>query len=247
MPSIPLRKVDVCLSPDLIHLYSLEDRTVVVVDILRATSCIVTAIAHGVTSVTPIANLEECRAMKRKGYCISGERDGKKVEGFDLGNSPFEYMNENLGGKHIAFTTTNGTQAIEKAKSAPDVIIGSFLNLTSTANYLRSQGNHVLILCSGWKGRINLEDTLYSGALIQMLGEACSPECDAPKMALYLYEQARHDINGFLKDASHVKRLNRLHIEEDITFCLERDRYKVVPVLRDGVLVEGQPSTHTLT
>lgn len=247
MSSVPLKKVDVCLSPDLIHLYPIEDRVVVVVDILRATSCIVTALAHGVASVTPVASLEECRAMKSRGYCISGERNGEKVEGFDLGNSPFEYMNEELKGRNIAFTTTNGTQAIEKAKSARNVIVGSFLNVTSTVNYLRSQENNVLILCSGWKGRVNLEDTVFSGALIQMLGEAYIPECDAPKMALYLYEQARDDIKGFLRNASHVQRLNRLHNEEDIAFCLERDRYDVVPVLTDGKLVGGRLRTSTQT
>lgn len=239
IPNIPAKFVDVCLSPDLIHLYAIDDRAVVVVDILRATSCMVTAFAHGAASVTPVAHLDECLAMKGRGFCTSGERDGEKVEGFDLGNSPYEYMNETVRGKNIAFTTTNGTQAIDKVRGAKNVIIGCFLNLRAVANYLRSQGGDVLILCSGWKGRINLEDTLYAGALIKALGGDYTLECDAPRMALSMYEHACNDLGGSLKDSSHVKRLNRLNIENDIKFCLELDRYDVVPVLRDGVLVDS--------
>ena len=131
-----MKKIDVCLSPELMHLYKTDDRTVVVVDILRATSCMTTAFAHGIQSITPFASLEDCRAMKQQGYFTSGERDGKKVEGFDLGNSPFEYMDEKLKGKKIAFTTTNGTQAIAKSIGAKEIVIGSFLNLTALANHI---------------------------------------------------------------------------------------------------------------
>lgn len=241
MSTIPVKFIDVCLSPDLIHLYPLEDRAVVVVDILRATSCMVTALAHGIASIKPVSHLDECRAFKIREHIISGERNGEKVDGFDLGNSPFEYMSEELKGKKIAFTTTNGTLAIDKARHAREVIIGSFLNLTAVANYLRSQENHVLILCAGWKGKVNLEDTLFAGALVRMLADDYTPECDAPRMALHLYEKARHDLRSFLKDSSHVRRLKRLHIEKDIAFCLEFDRYDVVPVLREGVLVNQSP------
>lgn len=238
MSSLPVKFIDVCLSPDLIHLYPTGDRTVVVVDILRATSCMVTALAHGVTSIKPVAHLEECLGLKADGHITSGERNGEKVPGFDLGNSPFEYMHEELRGKRIAFTTTNGTQALDKVKDAREVIIGSFLNLKAVANYLRTRENHLLILCAGWKGKVNLEDTLFAGALVHMLADDFAAECDAPSMARHLFEQARPDLHSFLKDASHVKRLNRLHIEKDIAFCLECDCYDVVPVLRDGVLVK---------
>src|SRR5690606_3125852 len=112
-----------------------------------------------VKSITPFAALEECLSMKSKGYFTSGERDGKKVDGFDLGNSPFEYMDEKLKGQRIAFTTTNGTQAIAKSIGAREIIIGSFLNLTALTNYLNEGQNDILVVCAGWKGRFNLEDT----------------------------------------------------------------------------------------
>src|SRR6187549_669332 len=142
---INLKTIDVCLSPELMHLYKVHDKTVVVVDILRATSCMTTAFAHGIESITPFAKLEDCLTMKSKGYFTAGERDGKKVDGFDLGNSPFEYMDENLKGKKIAFTTTNGTQAIAKSAGAKEIIIGSFLNLSAVTNYLLHGENNVLV------------------------------------------------------------------------------------------------------
>lgn len=236
MSSIKIKSIDVCLSPDLIHLYDLSSRSVVVVDILRATSCMTTAFAHGIKSITPYADLETCRASKKNDFIISGERNGEKVVGFDLGNSPFEYMSEKLKGKTIAFTTTNGTHAIEKSKGAKEIIIGSFLNLSAVAEHLTGNDNDILIVCAGWKGKVNLEDTLFAGALIEKLGETVKPECDAPLMATHLYKQAKHDMVDFLKNSSHVQRLNRLNIHKDIEFCLTTDQYDCVPVLKDGML-----------
>ncbi|MFM8913776.1 MAG: 2-phosphosulfolactate phosphatase, partial [Flammeovirgaceae bacterium] len=143
-----MKTIDVCLSPELMHLYKVKDRTVVVVDILRATSCMVTALANGADSIAPFADLEECRKMKTRGFVTSGELEGKKVEGFDKGNSPFEYMGDEVRGLKIAFTTTNGTQAIEKSKDAKQVIIGSFLNLTAVVKNLLLGENSVLIVCA---------------------------------------------------------------------------------------------------
>lgn len=218
------------------HLYDVRDKTVVVVDILRATSCMVTAFAHGVESITPIANLEECQSMKLKGYVISGERDGKKVEGFDKGNSPFEYMDEQVRGLKIAFTTTNGTQAIEKSKDAKEVIIGAFLNLNAVAKYLLLSEHNVLVVCAGWKGKVNLEDTLFAGALVDKLKDYLGPDCDAPLAAQHLYNIAKQNMVSFLNQSSHVKRLNKLNIHDDLKFCVTPDQYQVLPRLKNGVL-----------
>ena len=175
-----MKTIDVCVSPELMHLYDVQNSTVVVVDILRATSCIVTAFAHGAASITPFSSTEECRRMKSKGYITSGERNGEKVSGFDKGNSPFEYMGEEVSGQKIAFTTTNGTQAIDKAKEAKQIIIGSFLNLTSVTHYLLLSEHNILVVCAGWKGKVNLEDTLFAGAIVENLRNHIEPDCDAP-------------------------------------------------------------------
>ena len=232
-----MKTIDVCLSPDLMHLYKVHDKTVVVVDILRATSCMTTAFAHGIDSITPFAKLEDCLSMKSKGFFTAGERDGKKVDGFDLGNSPFEYMSESLRGRKIAFTTTNGTQAIDKSKAAKEVIIGSFLNLSSVVRHLLFGKNNILIVCAGWKGKVNLEDTLFAGAVVDKLKDFIEPDCDAPIIAQRLYHQAKDDMVKYLSTSSHVKRLAKLNIHKDIEFCLTPDQYQVVPTLKDGVLV----------
>lgn len=237
-----MRTIDVCLSPDLMHLYDVHDRTVVIVDILRATSCMTTAFAHGVDSIRTFAALADCLSMKELGYVTAGERDGKKVEGFDKGNSPFEYM-EGMEGARIAFTTTNGTQAIAKSAGAREIVIGSFLNLSAVARYMAKGENNVLAVCSGWKGKVNLEDTLYAGALVEQLRDYVAPECDAPQMAERLFQAAKKDLPAFLHDSSHVRRLAKLGIERDIRFCLTTDQYTVVPVLVQGVLTCAPAST----
>lgn len=235
------RTIDVCLSPDLMHLYPVQDTTVVVVDILRATSCMTTAFAHDIHSIKTFAQLPECLSCKGDGYLAAGERDGKKVEGFDLGNSPFEYMNPQLKGKKIAFTTTNGTQAIAKASGASNIVIASFLNLSAVVRYLRAATGNVLVVCSGWKGKVNLEDTIFAGGLVEHLKHDVEAACDAPLIAQRLYNQARHNLKDFLKDASHIKRLHRLNIEKDIDFCLTEDQYDVVPLIQGNIISVVKP------
>jgi 2-phosphosulfolactate phosphatase len=231
-----MRSIDVCLSPDLMHLYNVADHAVVVVDILRATSCMTTAFAHGVEAIAPFAKLEDCLAMKSKGFYTAGERDGKKVDGFDLGNSPFEYMDEKLKGQKIAFTTTNGTQAIVRALGARQIIIGSFLNLSGVVDHLRKSNEDILIVCAGWKGKVNLEDTLFAGAVVEKMKNELTLACDAPLAAKHLYNAAKDDMVAFLRESSHVKRLARLNIYKDIEFCLTPDQYAVVPLLVENYL-----------
>ncbi|MFN8342131.1 MAG: 2-phosphosulfolactate phosphatase [Cyclobacteriaceae bacterium] len=231
------RPIDVCMSPDLLHLYALQGTTVVVVDVLRATSCMVTALAHGADHIIPYADLEQCRQRKADGYLTSGERNGQHVEGFDKGNSPFEYMGEEMKGCRIAFTTTNGTQALHRSSGASEIVVGSFLNLKSVVDYLRTGTNPVLIVCAGWKGKVNLEDTLFAGAVTELAAEFLKPACDAPLMAQHLYRLSRNNPVDFLKASSHVQRLARLQITKDIAFCVTESIYDVLPIMKDGQLV----------
>ncbi|MDO1448754.1 2-phosphosulfolactate phosphatase [Rhodocytophaga aerolata] len=233
-----MKLIDICLTPELLHLYSVKDRVVVVVDILRATSCMTTAFAHGVEKIIPVATLEECRALQNQGLLAAAERDAKKADGFDLDNSPFSYMDEKLIGQTIAMTTTNGTQAITKSKEAIQVIIGSFLNKTAIINYLQSQPHHVLILCAGWKGRVNLEDTLFAGAVADELRDGFTIEDDASLGALTIYSCMKYNMLKSMASSSHVKRLHRLNLAKDIEFCIREDLYNVIPVLEGDGLVK---------
>ncbi|HEX8060885.1 MAG TPA: 2-phosphosulfolactate phosphatase [Cyclobacteriaceae bacterium] len=225
-----MKTIEVCVSPDMMHLYDVSDKTVVVVDILRATSCMVTAFAHDVDCIVPFADLEDCRSMSKQGYITSGERNGEKVAGFDKGNSPFEYMDE-VRGKKIAFTTTNGTQAISKSAGARDVVIGAFLNLGAVVDYLIKSPNNILVVCAGWKGKVNMEDTLFAGAVVAKLKAHVKIDDDSALMAMHVYNVAKDDKLEFLKPASHINRLKKLGIQEDIAYCLTEDKYNVVPVL----------------
>ncbi len=232
-----MRRIEVCLSPELIHLHQLEGKVIVVLDVLRATSCIVTGLAHKVASITPVASLEKCRSMKQQGYYIAGERDGNKVDGFDLGNSPFSYMEEFLKGQKIAMTTTNGTFAIEKSRSAEDIIIGSFLNIQSVVRFLKNHQNDALLVCSGWRGHISLEDSICAGSIVEDLKDDFQTDGDTSIAAKALIKAANGDLISFLSDSSHVQRLQNLNVKEDIEFCLTPNQYDVLPILDGDQLV----------
>jgi 2-phosphosulfolactate phosphatase len=229
--------VEVCLSPQLLHLYPLQNRVVVIVDVLRATSTIITALAHEVAGIIPVAKLEQCEAYKRLGFITAAERDGKKAEGFDLGNSPFSYMAEELKGKTIVFTTTNGTEAISKSSSASLILIGGFLNITALSKFLIEKNQDTLLLCAAWKGKPNIEDTLFTGALLHKLLPHFSSSTDDNLLALSLYQQAMLNKWELIQKSSHVKRLQGLGIERDIEFCLTEDLYPVVPYFNGEALV----------
>ncbi len=227
------RSLDVCLTPALFDMYDATNSIVVVVDILRATSSMCVAFHHGVRSIVPVSTLEESLAFRNMGYLVGAERKGEPVDGFDLGNSPASYMQEHIRDRDIALTTTNGTQAIQTAKGAAVIAIGSFLNISALCSWLRSQDKNVVLLCSGWKGAFNLEDTLFAGAVAQRLADdfILSDHRDSALAAIHLYEIAKHDMFGFLAQSSHRKRLARLHIEDDISFCLKPDYTDAIPVM----------------
>jgi len=230
-------QIDVCLSPELLHLYQLENTIVVVTDILRATSCMVTALAHEVRAIIPVREVEDCRKMRNVGYLIAAERDGKMVEGFDLGNSPFSYMSPNLKNKIIALTTTNGTQAIKLSEKADEILVGAFLNKQSVVNYLQKTQKDVLVVCSGWKGKVNLEDTLFAGAVVDGLSDNFEISNDSALMAKVLYNDSKPKMLETVLQCSHVQRLKKLGIEKDIAFCLTENEYNVLPKMQNGELV----------
>ena len=232
-----MKTIDVCLTPELLHLHNIENSIVVVVDVFRATSCMTTAFANGVGSIIPVATIDECVAYQQQGYLAAAERDGKTPEGFDFDNSPFSYMVDKVKDATICVTTTNGTLAITKSKSAVKVMVGSFLNLGALATYLKDQQYDVLILCAGWKGKPNLEDTLFAGALVERLKEEFMIEEDSALMALRQYQNAKDDLLSYVASSSHVRRLQRLGIQKDIAYCLQHDLYDVLPVLRGNALV----------
>lgn len=234
-----MNRIEVCFSPELIHLHELRGKIVVVVDVFRATSTMVAALANGVKEILPFADLESCLKMQDKGFLIGGERNGLTAPGFEMGNSPVAYLNGRYAGRKLAMTTTNGTQAIDKSRGAKEILIGAFPNLQSTVNYIQKTGTDVLIHCAGWKGRFNLEDSIYAGALVKSLESTHFPEEDGALAMKSLFEKEGHNLAGYLSQASHAKRLQNHGIESDIDFCLSFDLYDmVVKVDGRGFLVQ---------
>lgn len=227
--------METCLSPELIHLHQIKGKTVVVVDIFRASSTMVTALANGVQCILPVKDLEQCRAYKKEGWKIAGERNGQQAEGFDLGNSPMAYINRQLAGEKIAMTTTNGTRAISLVQNeASEVLVGAFLNINALADYLKEVKNDILVVCAGWKGKFNIEDALFAGALSLALGR--KHECDATMAMEALFQNSRNNLAGFLQKASHAKRLQNHNLEKDIAFCLSLNLYDSIVFLEKNIL-----------
>lgn len=228
------KKLQIILTPALSHLYDMKDADVVVIDILRATTSMCVAMSNGASSIIPVADIQEAREYKRKGFLVAAERNGVKVEGFDFGNSPYSFTKEAIQGQTIVFTTTNGTRCIDIAieSGAERIIIGSFLNLKAVTDLLKSSNRDLYLFCAGWKDKFNLEDTLFAGALAHELKEEYSYDDDAVEMALDLFEKASPNPEDYIRKASHIKRFDRLGIEQDGPFCMQLNVLSDVPVLK---------------
>lgn len=221
-------QIETILTPALFHLHSrgLIEKQVVVIDILRATTTMVVAYENGAKNVIPVENLEDAMKHAAPGIVLAGERNGVKVEEFDLGNSPQEFTRDIVEGKIIVISTTNGTKAIQACEGAKYRYISSFRNITAMVNQLIHNNCDVLLFCAGWKDKFNLEDTVFAGAVADKLAEnGFEINDDATIMARSLWQLAKPDLACFLADASHVKRFKTLHIESDLDVCLKFDQY----------------------
>ena len=161
------------LSPALLNLYEVSSSIVVIIDVLRATSTIATALHNGAKAIIPVDSVAECiRIGKQIDSITAGERDGQVAEGLTYGNSPFEYPADFIGNKTLVLTTTNGTKLLHMAlaSNAKSIITGSFPNLSAVCDYLVEQKQNVILGCAAWKDRVNIEDTLFAGAVIEAAG-----------------------------------------------------------------------------
>jgi 2-phosphosulfolactate phosphatase len=233
-----------CLSPALLHLYDVTNTIVVVIDVLRATSTIATALHNGATEIIPIDNVAECiRIGNELNAITAGERDGQVAEGLQYGNSPFEYPTEFINGKTLVLTTTNGTKLLHMAlaNGATEIITGSFPNITAVCNHLLAENKNVVLACAAWKDKVNIEDTLFAGAVINRIKENFTLQCDSSQMAESLYLTAQPDLYEFMKErnATHYHRLTKYHLEKDIRYCLTNDSAPSLPVYVKGKLVNG--------
>lgn len=232
--------VGVCMTPALVGQYPIKGNIVVVIDVLRATTSMCVAFDHGVKSIVPVLNIEDAQPYKDKGYLSAGERGGEQVEGFDFGNSPYSFMDKKLKGKNLVMTTTNGTKALhESLKYDPkEVLIGSFANITVLCEYLTQKKENVLLLCAGYQDMVNLEDTIFAGAVVRRLRGTFELYEDGALVAETMFRIANRRKRYFLRNSSHYNRVvEKLKIQSDVKYALRRDTHPVVPRLEGEKLV----------
>ena len=232
-----------CFSPSLLDLYDVDKSIVVIIDVLRATSTIATALHNGAKAIIPVDSVAECiRIGKQIDSITACERDGKIAEGLEYGNSPFEYPREFVEVKTLVLTTTNGTRLLQMAldKNAKAIITGSFPNVSAVCDFLLDQKQPVILGCAAWKNRVNIEDTLFAGAVINRIGKHFSINCDSSQMAAAMYKDAKKDKFEFMrsKNASHYKRLMGFGLENDIRYCLTEDAANTTVVYTEGKLLK---------
>jgi 2-phosphosulfolactate phosphatase len=235
-----IRKLDTCFSPSLYEAEEHLNSIVVIIDILRATSAICTAFANGALSIIPVADIDEARAYKNKGYLVAAERDGLVLDFADFGNSPFNFTREKVAGKTIVYSTTNGTGIINMASAADTIVIGSFLNISALSEWIASQEKNVVLFCAGWKNRFNLEDAICAGAIAErlMVKYLYSTKCDSTLAAMDLWMLAKNDLSAYIDKVAQRTRLKNKGLDDCIKFCLTADYTKTIPVLKNGILVD---------
>lgn len=233
-------KLEVCLSPALLHLYNTEGSVVVIIDVFRATSTIATALYNKAKAVIPVASVEECITLGNSidNSITAGERNGHIVEGLQHGNSPAEYPQDFIEGKTLILTTTNGTRLLHMIHGADTIITGSFVNLSAVCDFLVKKNKNVLLACAAWKDRYNLEDSLFAGAVVNRIKDCFDMNCDSARASETLFTS----LNGgapidFLRNSSHYRRLSAYGLENDMAYCATIDLHPVVPYLKHTELL----------
>lgn len=220
-----------------------KGHTVVVIDVLRASSTIATALDNGARAVVAVPDMAHASKiasnMDQQSYLLGGEREGIKIEGYHLGNSPLEYTPQVVKGRTIILNTTNGTQAISKARSARHLLVGSFLNASAIVDFIQEADLDVTIICAGRKNRVSLEDTLCAGLLLYRLWEGTEPDqvSDTAHIAFTLYTGDKDQLEDKIRRGNHGQSLVELGFDEDISYCLCTDSLPVLPYYRENQLV----------
>jgi 2-phosphosulfolactate phosphatase len=237
-------KIDAFFSPTGLSPSDVTGRTVVVLDVLRATTTITVALDHGARAVLPAASTEEAlriaQNLERDSMLLAGERRSMRVPGFALGNSPLEFSPDVVRGKTIVMTTTNGTQALIAAQGAREVLVGAAVNfgvLVQRARAALEQHGDLVILCAGREKQFALEDAFAAGRLTKvLLPQGGLRRVQVNDGALASLEIARHFGERWLRAlraSAHGRELTALGFKEDLKACAEEDTHPVLPVYAD--------------
>lgn len=236
-------RVDLHFTPDSIKPDDMSNRLAVVVDVLRASTTICTALRSGCKAIIPCDEVERARnihaSLGPEGVLLCGERGGEKLPGFDLGNSPAEYTTDVVGGMTLIFASTNGSRTLVKVSKASRVLVAGFVNLSTIEQVIRNTGKDLLIVCSGKLGNFAYEDAFCGGALIDRLLKYSEVTVgnDAARAALKLYKSESRPLLEAVSEADHAVYLSSLGFAEDLRTASEIDSIPVLPELSDGRIV----------
>ncbi|MDZ7691818.1 MAG: 2-phosphosulfolactate phosphatase [Balneolaceae bacterium] len=223
----------------------LRDKVVVVIDVLRASSTIVTALHNGAKGIIPVQDMDAAGRISQNldspKFLLCGEKGGQKIEGYDLGNSPYGYTPEAVEEKTIIFKTSNGTQALKRSTMADEILVGCFLNMNSVLERLRQVEQEIMLVCAGWRGHLSLEDLLCAGQIVHELtdGNMADNAPDGAKVVFGLFEKFGHDVETTLRNSNHAKRLQEIHESDDIGFCCQLNAMDILPTLKEGIITDA--------
>ncbi len=237
-------KIDVipyasAIRPDLV-----KNKTVVVIDVLRASSVMVTALAHGAKAFIPVVTvreaLEKAKTIEASGekVLLCGERDTKTIAGFHLGNSPLAYSRQKVEGKILILTTSNGTQALNRLQEAESISIGAFLNMEALVRHLLPK-DHVVLVCSGTNNNFSMDDAMCAALFVdEMKKQKRVKLSDMAITLLKAYQKDNGNLPLLLKDCYHLNLLKNNGFGKDVDYCLQKNLWHVVPVMKNGLIIK---------
>lgn len=231
--------LEVSYSPALYpHRITRAEHITVVIDVLRFTTSLISAFENGVKAVIPVSTLEEAERLKNQGYPVAAERGGLRLPFADYGNSAADFKTPEIVGKTLVYSTTNGTVAMDAAAANGPVAAAAFTNLNAMAEWLISQNQSVVILCSGWKNLLSNEDTMCAGALVELLtqSDCFITQGDEVSAAISLWKTSKHCLKEALMEGTHYHRLIGLGVDPLPDYTVQIGISKVVPVFQEGVI-----------
>jgi 2-phosphosulfolactate phosphatase len=233
------KTLEVILSPALYPYRTTRGKHIsVVIDILRFTTSLVSAFENGVDAVIPVSSLNEAENLKKQGFPVAAEREGLRLPFADYGNSAADFRTPVIKGKTLAYSTTNGTVAMNMAKENGMVVAAAFANLPAVAEWLRLRDENVVILCSGWKNLFSFEDTLCAGAMISLLMKSGKYQKtgDETDLSISIWETNKDNLIESLINTSHYKRLIGLGVDPLPEYTVQIGTSSVIPVFENGVI-----------
>ena len=237
-----MNQIETILSPALYPFRKMNGSHIcVVIDILRATTSICTAVNNGAKAIIPVKTIEEAKEYKDDGFLGAGERIENTFPFADWGNSALEFTRQRVEGNEIVHSTTNGTVAIALAKESnpSKIVIGAFSNISALSNYLSEQGKDVQLFCSGWNNTVSLEDMTFAGALADRLIQSGKFENknDSTHSAIAVWNSAKDDLQGYMEKASHIHRLRKHGMDDVFDYTFQLDTCNVVPGLEQKKII----------